>query len=328
MEKIKKTRLEVLDLMQGIAMLWVLIGHHLLPIMPSGYSSFQYYIYSFHMPLFIAISGFLIAYSYKNLPYKAYVWKRFKKFFVPYFWVGMTISVLAGFSQGWESFLMNVMDLVIAPLQSEATFLWYIYLLFFLYALYPVIHRISRLYPCTSAGVGLLLGCIGYGYSWSCPYFCLGYLTKFFLFYFLGILCAHHVDFFFSHRKKVLWLANVGLFAFLFFSLQERLAGGSQFLYHAICLTSFPAMLALAKLMQRIVSCKQGLVWISKNCFAIYLLHMFFVQALALIVGRLQGGLPLGTKVAVIYVAVSSLLAMWGAVYLFKMFYLVKNRLL
>ena len=39
-----KSRLVSVDLLQGIAMLWVIIGHHLLDFMPAIYHSIHYYI--------------------------------------------------------------------------------------------------------------------------------------------------------------------------------------------------------------------------------------------------------------------------------------------
>ena len=53
--------LEYIDVAKGIGILLVVLGHNLqdLPLMTS-------WIYSFHMPLFFAISGFLDAYKNSN----------------------------------------------------------------------------------------------------------------------------------------------------------------------------------------------------------------------------------------------------------------------
>ena len=56
-----------IDVMQGIAMVLVVLGHHLFPFMPEWYMRMFYWIYTFHMPLFIFISGFLVRYSYKGV---------------------------------------------------------------------------------------------------------------------------------------------------------------------------------------------------------------------------------------------------------------------
>lgn len=132
-QKSCQKRLDIIDVMQGIAMLWVIVGYHLFDFMPPVYGHIHYYIYSFHMPLFIFISGFLIAYSYKGISYRQYVYRRFHKFFVPYVIVGIIITLLAATKSGIASIGENLVNLVVSPKQSEATFLWYIYLLFVQY---------------------------------------------------------------------------------------------------------------------------------------------------------------------------------------------------
>lgn len=47
-----------MDIIQDMAMLLVVLGHHLFGFMSPIYGDIHYYIYSFHMPLFIFISGF------------------------------------------------------------------------------------------------------------------------------------------------------------------------------------------------------------------------------------------------------------------------------
>ena len=77
-----------IDVMQGIAMVLVVLGHHRFPFMPEWYMRMFYWIYTFHMPLFIFISGFLVRYSYKGVhgwnEYKGYIGKRVRKFVPPY----------------------------------------------------------------------------------------------------------------------------------------------------------------------------------------------------------------------------------------------------
>lgn len=246
MDKLKKKRLEIIDIMQGIAMLWVIIGHHLLPFMPASYASFHYYIYAFHMPLFIAISGFLMAYSYKNEPYKSYLGKRFKKFFLPYVVVGTTISLMAGLVQGWQTLPENLMYLLCAPLRSEATFLWYIYLLFIFYGIYPMLYRWVTGYPSIYV-VLLFVGLVGYFNPLRLEWFCLLYFTKYFLFFLLGVWCGNNSQFLQNNRKLVLGLGNVGLMLFLLLSVWERLQISGFHMYGVLCFSSLPAMYALGR---------------------------------------------------------------------------------
>ena len=121
-------RLIGIDVMQGIAMVLVVLGHHLFSFMPEWYKELFVWIYTFHMPLFIFISGFLIRYSYRGVnswkEYKQYVTKRLKKFFLPFLIVG-TIGTFATWNFNDVNVLLkNLLNLIISPKQSEVTFLW------------------------------------------------------------------------------------------------------------------------------------------------------------------------------------------------------------
>lgn len=92
---IMKERLLFVDSMRGFAMYLVCIGHFL---NHSGYanSALSGFIYSFHMPLFMAISGFVTAYTanlYENSnetildnvkAFFQYCWKKFRSVLLPY----------------------------------------------------------------------------------------------------------------------------------------------------------------------------------------------------------------------------------------------------
>lgn len=84
-------RLEYIDILRAFAIFLVTLGHVL---EYGGYGDGLLYgvIYSFHMPLFFAISGFVAVYSLRNgnicLDFHGFikfVWKKFRFIMVPYF---------------------------------------------------------------------------------------------------------------------------------------------------------------------------------------------------------------------------------------------------
>lgn len=112
-------RITAIDIMLGIAMLLVVLGHHFFPFMPEWYRRMYYWIYTFHMPLFIFISGFLVRYSYKGVhsmaEYRSYVGRRFRKFALPYIIVGVLCALVA-WNFGYVGILAdNLLHLFIAP---------------------------------------------------------------------------------------------------------------------------------------------------------------------------------------------------------------------
>ena len=70
-----------IDILKGIGILFVIMGHiqNYIP------KNLLIYIYSFHMPLFFYISGFLYKDKYKELSIKEYCKKRSKQLIYPYF---------------------------------------------------------------------------------------------------------------------------------------------------------------------------------------------------------------------------------------------------
>lgn len=309
----KKERLVILDIMQGIAMLLVIIGHHLLDFMPKAYSSIHYYLYTFHMPLFIFISGFLISYSYKEgIGYSKYVKKRFIKFFIPYFIIGVIVTILYHFMYG-EDIFKNILNLIISPKESPTTFLWYIYLLFFFYALYPIVHKTlqnSIIYYLL--GFGIIL----YIFPFKTSILCLDYFTSYLIFYLMGCLSARYFRVFQLQRAKLtsyLFLA-VFIITSIIFIVRSVYNPAVEFI---IPFLAIPAVYAISLLMEKIPIIPNVLSDISHECFHIYLLHMFVIQGLALIFHSLYPE-QLSIAEMTLYILISTIISIIIPIYFFR----------
>ena len=277
-----KPRLVILDVMLGIAMLLVVLGHHLLPIMPDWYHDMHYYIYTFHIPLFIFLSGFLISYSYRDISYKTYVWRKFIKFFPAYFLVGTLCIVLGNPHIGVPVLLKEIAILLISPKDCEAVFLWYIYLLMIYYVISPSIIRIVRgkwfpfLFVCS-----LGLSFMGVRIS----YFCIDYFCQFTPYYLAGMVCAEHIQ-----KIKIKWgWAIIPLLLFVLLSITHFYVGYSPLLEYSLSWLGIPTVYSVASILRHSRLIRQVLVFISKNCYGIYLLHMFFVQGIYLLAKDVLG---------------------------------------
>ena len=69
-------RNHIADMLKGLGMIFVVGGHTTSPL--SGY------YYTFHMGLFFAISGYLMAEHWRDMKLCQYVYKKFVKIIVPY----------------------------------------------------------------------------------------------------------------------------------------------------------------------------------------------------------------------------------------------------
>lgn len=323
--RVHKKKLVIIDLLQGVAMVWVIIGHHLFDFMPAIYQAIHYYIYSFHMPFFIFISSFLIAYSYKEVPYRTYVYKKFHKFFLPYVLVGIMVIALSALKEGIRIVPNNILYLIFSPKQSEATFLWYIYLLFILYAIYPLCRIIFNRWKVAIEILLLSMGLYFYFSPLQIQILCVDYFTKYFLFYGLGIMTAWHFNIIRKHIKQLKIIGLCCLVCFVLLSASVFIVP-QNITYVAICFCAIPAMYSVVKVVSHQQYIKKALIAISKNCFHIYLIHMFFIQGVAFVFMKLHPFKIESAGVMVVYLLVSSFIAIIGPVFTFRIIDYVKSR--
>ena len=71
-----------IDILKGIAIILVVLGHIELLYALDAYSQFRDFVYTFHMPLFMAISGYLYAKHHNtSFNYLSFVKKKAKRLF-------------------------------------------------------------------------------------------------------------------------------------------------------------------------------------------------------------------------------------------------------
>ena len=147
-----KKKITWLSVLQGWAMLWVVIGHAALPEL-TAYTKESYicsnisntlmaWAYSFHMPLFIMISGYLFYLTRikKPMGYKAMIIDKAKRFGIPYFTFITVAFVLKAVSTGkanrgvemtWDYFLREFLF----PFESALQEMWFIAAIFWFFLL-------------------------------------------------------------------------------------------------------------------------------------------------------------------------------------------------
>lgn len=97
-----------IDLLKGILIIFVFLGHIIPGIQRTTFP--RYIIYSFHMPLFIGVSGFLFNISKKNLSFKKISIKYLKRMIIPWFialtcyFIVNNIISMSPYKITWQSF--------------------------------------------------------------------------------------------------------------------------------------------------------------------------------------------------------------------------------
>lgn len=123
-------RLHYIDNLKGVLIILVVIGHCIQTInMDYDHDILFRYIYSFHMPLFMCVSGFV---CYKSTMTWQTVRKRFKQLMIPF--LSWTV---VGCCLDWTLFLSKIMH--------PDTGLWFLWALFFIVLLMKLCDSASLL---------------------------------------------------------------------------------------------------------------------------------------------------------------------------------------
>ena len=215
----KKEKIQWLAVLQGFSMLLVVIGHVSLTNVPGDPSTpiatgIERTIYSFHMPLFIFISGWLFYYTCirKEKPYNDVVMAKLKRLGIPFLIFTLVATLL-------KSALPSLMHRPVTAQELVDTFLlfrsnplgemWFIIVLFELMLLYPVYKIMieDKIAAVIGLGGAVLISKLFPDVS----YFNLGRVAYMLPFFVVGIICCRF-DWHKFMSKWCFFLLLTGLF--------------------------------------------------------------------------------------------------------------------
>lgn len=203
-----------LQILQGWSMLLVVIGHVTLtgifenPQTPVS-ATIERVIYSFHMPLFMFISGFLFYFTKisRNLAYKEVVFDKLKRLGIPYlFFTFFTFAVKFIFSpfmkRPVELSLRQFTDSFLYPGSNPLSEMWFVATLFIIMLSYPLLkYMITGHFKIAV----LIIGSVVLNLFFPPDIFllCLSNVAYMFLFFCLGILfCKFDIQRFFESFRE------------------------------------------------------------------------------------------------------------------------------
>lgn len=134
-------RIIQLDTAKAICIILVVIGHYIPSNSPSWYVMLHDIIYTFHMPLFMFASGYIYIATKKEISYKSFIVKKFKRLMIPYFSTSLIIIGIKILSQGNLSVDNPVTSLSFIKmfyLPEAGYFLWFIWALWWIFMLIPL----------------------------------------------------------------------------------------------------------------------------------------------------------------------------------------------
>ena len=152
-----------IDILKGIGIILVIVGH----IQEYIPKNFLIYLYSFHMPLFFYISGYLYKERYENLNTKDYIKKRAKQLVYPYITL-LVISFLWLIIENYN--IISIIKFILSFIYSNYIFetnyvgaVWFLLCLFNVEIIYFFIRK-SKVRKYTGLII-IIIFCIGVIFS-------------------------------------------------------------------------------------------------------------------------------------------------------------------
>lgn len=287
--KNKNNRIPELDLAKNIGILLVVVGHILRMYTDDGLikplcqsmplSLCCNFIYSFHMPLFVFLSGLTYGHVEKNynLSFSNFMRKKALRLMLPYFVFGFfyvaPFMVLFGYRlNAWDYLIDGII------LGNDCRHLWYVWMLFNIFAIVFLVRKYSVKYNLTNYASIILLFIISIIGSK-----CFGEIKVFmikasftYLFYFtLGFSYT-------KYKKYTIAFLSTAFFAFI---LPISLPSTINLMARAC--TGISIVYSLCIIYKKTMNCT-WLTYISKNSFGIYLFHPIIIYMLFHYLGDLQ----------------------------------------
>ncbi|MEG1998528.1 MAG: acyltransferase family protein, partial [Bacteroidales bacterium] len=188
----EEKRYNNIDISKGIGIFLVVYGHFggIPNLNPSYFSVLYQFVYTFHMPLFMALSGFLFGKLFsEDFSYKSFIIKKAKRLIIPYITYSLLLFIIkyaAGFFVTLKyPLLLNdaIYFILVQPNIGFASFLWFIYTLFLIFCIVPFFKKINHLFI-----ISLILYFIPFP-----PYFCIGLVAKYLIYFTIGIYMYRYI---------------------------------------------------------------------------------------------------------------------------------------
>lgn len=199
------TRYYSLDYSRAIAIILVVIGHYWPAHVPGWYAVIHDVIYSFHMPLFLAISGFLyMATQRTRQKYPVFLRKKALRLLVPYFTVSIiviTIKLIAPEDSGVEAPVTYMAYIQMFYRPVAGAFLWFIWTIWWMFC---IIHLLP------TKKLRLILFCVSVLLNWCVNFdisiFCISTTMRMAVWFMAGVMI-------YDYRKIWAYISRIPLWA-------------------------------------------------------------------------------------------------------------------
>lgn len=270
------TRRADIDAAKGLAIILVVFGHVVAREIPPGgewYGVAKELLYTFHMPLFIFLNGFVFALSWQPesrlVEQLSLGWKRASRLFPPFLVMGLIVFAGKLFAGRYVPVdnpvngLASLADLLIRPSVSFSSFLWYLYALGIIFLSFPLFFRLCG----RQLLVLLLIAALFYLLPVS-DYFAWSRIRELFFFFVLGIVASKNVGRFDKLIKSSWYLWCIPLCG-------TWVVSGGEAIKLVCGVFAIPFVMGLVRLIGSQGS--EFLEWVGRYTLSIYLFNTIFI---------------------------------------------------
>lgn len=191
-QETKRKMFENIYIAKGIGISLVVLGHYLPEKSPDYWKFINNLVYSFHMPLFFWISGYLLSFvSPEN--YLSFVQKKATRLMIPFFSVAFLFFCLKLIPSLFIELehpitFGSLSEILIRPVRSYMPLLWFVYTLFIITLIYPILEWILK------RRTSILWLCIALSFLPMTSYFSLNLVFENLPYFACGALLSARLD--------------------------------------------------------------------------------------------------------------------------------------
>ena len=264
-----------LDIAKIACIILVVIGHYDPAESPEHYKNILKVIYTFHMPVFLFISGFLYIATWKAVSFKEFITKKIKRLVIPYLTTSAIIITLKLLTQGSARVdhpvtMWSYLKMLYLP--EAGYFLWFIFALF-------IIFMVMFFFRSKVARLVLFIVSFVISFLPSCgiDVLCIRQIQEMMVYFMTGVVIAEYAPSLF--RANVLTTVAL-LLVFIGCETYYVYNQDSMLIYRTL------AFVGIAMVMTLCYTCEHYFPVLSRSCVvlapSVYIIYLFHTTILGL----------------------------------------------
>ena len=283
-----------IDYTKLFACVLVVVGHLLQGLNKANiqwnsdlYEYIDNFIYIFHMPLFMCLSGYLYAKLTKisNIKeYELFIKKKFINFSIPYvvFYVAyVVINMIFSSSVNSQNGMQSILNILTNPMPP----FWFLYALFLIFVLVPIVEKICKRNTCVVFAVFVLLHLLEIFVS--TPIYAINIVCQYGVYFYLGKVVLENIKKINLDIKMV--MVNIVVFTILgliySYIVKEQILNIKYISMIKFILAIYGTIVSIQffSLIENKLSYCKIINFICKYTFPIYLMHTMFSASIRIV---------------------------------------------